>query len=64
MGLMTRFLPAPLLRHTLGTKLRHEGVDIVVIAELLGHSVEVARRYALPTEEERRAAIERLTTDE
>ncbi|MEU8270813.1 tyrosine-type recombinase/integrase, partial [Sphaerisporangium sp. NPDC049002] len=52
------------LRHTLGTKMRQEGVDIVIIAELLGHSVEVARRYALPTEDERRAAIEKLTTDQ
>ena len=52
------------LRHTLGTKMRQEGVDVVIIAELLGHSVEVARRYSLPTEDERRAAIEKLTTDE
>lgn len=52
------------LRHTLGTKLRREGVDIVIVAELLGHSVEVARRYALPTEDERQAAIEKLTTDQ
>jgi len=51
------------LRHTLGTTMRQQGVDVVVIAELLGHSVEVARRYALPTEDERRAAIEKHTTD-
>ncbi|WP_068922219.1 tyrosine-type recombinase/integrase [Planobispora rosea] len=52
------------LRHTMGTNLRKEGRDIVVIAELLGHSIETARRYTLPTEDERRAAIESLPTDE
>lgn len=29
----------------------------------LGHSVETARRYALPTEQDRQAAIERLLVD-
>ncbi|MER5622519.1 tyrosine-type recombinase/integrase [Streptosporangium sp. NPDC002544] len=52
------------LRHTLGTNLRRQGEDIVVIAELLGHSIETARRYTLPSEDERRAAIENLPTDE
>jgi len=52
------------LRHTLGTNLRRAGEDIVVIAELLGHSIETARRYTLPSEDERRAAIENLPVDE
>jgi integrase/recombinase XerC len=52
------------LRHTAGTTLTRSGVDLVLVAEILGHSVETARRYALPTREDRQAAIERLTTDQ
>ena len=52
------------LRHTAGTTMTREGTDIVIVAELLGHSVETARRYSLPTLEDRRKAIERLTVDE
>lgn len=52
------------LRHTLGTKLAREGVDLVTVAELLGHSLETARRYTLPTEADRQSAIELLTVDE
>lgn len=52
------------LRHTAGTTLTRKGTDIILVAELLGHSVETARRYALPTQHDRQAAIERLTTDQ
>jgi integrase len=52
------------LRHTAGTTMTRKGTDIVIVAELLGHSVETARRYSLPTFEDRRKAIERLTVDE
>ncbi|TYB71213.1 site-specific integrase [Nonomuraea sp. PA05] len=52
------------LRHTLGTKLAREGEDVVTIAELLGHSLETARRYTLPTDADRQAAIDKLTVDE
>lgn len=62
-GIREDFTPHT-LRHTLGTNMRRQGQDIVVIAETLGHSVETARRYALPTEDERRAAIENLPVDE
>ena len=41
-----------------------KGTDIVIVAELLGHSVETARRYSMPSLEDRRKAIERLTVDE
>ncbi len=41
-----------------------KGIDIILVAEILGHSVETARRYALPTHQDRQTAIERLTTDE
>lgn len=51
------------LRHTAGTTLTRAGTDIVLVAEILGHSVETARRYALPTEQDRQAAIERLPID-
>lgn len=51
------------LRHTAGTTLTRAGTDIVLVAEILGHSVETARRYALPTEQDRQAAIERLPVD-
>ncbi len=51
------------LRHTAGTTLTRAGTDIVLVAEILGHSVETARRYALPSEQDRQAAIERLPVD-
>ena len=51
------------LRHTAGTTLTRSGADIVIVAEILGHSVETARRYALPSEQDRQAAIERLPVD-
>lgn len=52
------------LRHTAGTTMARQGTDIVIVAELLGHSVETARRYSLPTHHDRQQAIERLTTDQ
>lgn len=51
------------LRHTAATILTRAGTDIVLVAEIFGHSVETARRYALPTEQDRQAAIERLPVD-
>ncbi len=36
---------------------------LVTELRILGRSVETARRYALPTHEDRHAAIGRLTTD-
>ncbi|KAB2340619.1 tyrosine-type recombinase/integrase [Actinomadura rudentiformis] len=52
------------LRHTAGTTMTRRGTDIVIVAELLGHSVETARRYSQPTLQDRQKAIERLTTDQ
>jgi site-specific recombinase XerD len=40
------------------------GEDIVTVAELLGHSLETARRYTLPTENDRQRAIRRIPVDE
>lgn len=52
------------LRHTTGTNLVRDGEDIVTVAEILGHSIETARRYSLPTEADKQRAIERLAVDE
>ncbi|WP_433697033.1 tyrosine-type recombinase/integrase [Nocardiopsis sp. CA-288880] len=60
------------LRHTLGTDLvRGRGdltttgpVDVVLVAELMGHAdLNTTRRYALPTEVDKTRALEVLTTD-
>jgi integrase len=49
------------LRHTFGTRLADAGVDIVKIAELMGHqSILTTRRYTHATDEGKRAAIARL----
>jgi len=52
------------LRHTAATTMTRAGTDIVVVAEILGHSMETARRYALPSPEDRHTAMNRLTTDQ
>ena len=46
------------LRHTFVTRLIRSGKDVVLVAELAGHrSFETTRRYALPTEADRAAAV-------
>ncbi len=52
------------LRHSAGTTMVREGVVIVTVAEILGHSVETARRYSPPTHADKQRAIEHLTVDE
>jgi integrase len=52
------------LRHTAGATMAQKGVDIAVVAELLGQAAETARRYREPTPHDRQKAIERLTIDE
>ncbi len=40
------------------------GVDIVLVAEVLGHSsLETTRRYSLPTEDDRAAPLELLVVE-
>ncbi len=52
-------LSAHVLRHTFVTRLVRSGTDVVLVAELAGHqSLETTRRYALPTEADRAAAVE------
>lgn len=52
------------MRHTMITKLVRSGLDIVVIAELAGHSrLETTRRYSLPTVHDKIRAVERLNYD-
>lgn len=61
-GLMSGIeLSAHDLRHCFISSLTRLGTDIVMIAELTGHSrIETIRRYALPTEEQKQAALEKL----
>ncbi|GAA4900955.1 integrase [Streptomonospora salina] len=59
------------LRHTFGTDLvRGRGdlasapVDVVLVAELMGHSdLDTTRRYTLPSEADKTAALDALTVD-
>jgi site-specific recombinase XerD len=58
-------LTAHILRHTLATNLLRAGVDIVVVAELLGHArLDTTRRYTLPTHADLEGAISHLPTDQ
>ncbi|WP_405876795.1 tyrosine-type recombinase/integrase [Streptomyces sp. NBC_00005] len=57
-------LSAHILRHTLATNLLR-GVDIVVVAELLGHArLDTTRRYTLPTHADVEDAVGRLPIDQ
>jgi integrase/recombinase XerC len=59
------------IRHTFGTDLVRgrgematEPVDVVLVAELMGHAdLNITRRYALPTDVDKARALEALTTD-
>ncbi len=52
------------LRHTCLTRLVRAGNDIVLVAELAGHArLETTRRYSLPSDADRQAAMDALTID-
>ncbi len=54
-------LSAHVLRHTCVTNLVRAGNDIVLVAELAGHRrLETTRRYSLPSQADRQAAMDRL----
>jgi len=49
------------LRHTAATKMIEAGVDIVTVSKILGHaSIQMTMRYAHPTPENMKRAVERL----
>ena len=52
------------LRHTFGTELTRSGVDLVTVAELMGHaSLETTRLYTRPSAADIQRAVDLLTTD-
>jgi len=52
------------LRHTCLTALVRQGTDLVLVAELAGHRrVDTTRRYSLPSEADRRMAMEGIQID-
>lgn len=58
-------LSAHVLRHTCVTNLVRGGNDLVLVAELAGHRrLETTRRYSLPSEADRQAAMEALELEE
>jgi len=49
------------LRHTAATKMIEAGVDLVTVSKILGHaSIQMTMRYAHPTPENMRRAVEKL----
>jgi site-specific recombinase XerD len=49
------------LRHSFISSLIRSGADVVIVAELSGHSrLETVRRYSMPTEEQKQIVLERL----
>lgn len=52
------------LRHTFATQLIRDDKDPILVAELRGHgSLDTTRRYALPAEADKAAALNALITD-
>jgi site-specific recombinase XerD len=52
------------LRHTFGTELTRSGVDIVTVAELMGHaSLETTRLYTRPSAAGLQRAVDLLTAE-
>jgi site-specific recombinase XerD len=53
------------LRHTFGTELTRSGVDLVTVAELMGHaSLETTRLYTRPSADDMQRAVDLLSADE
>lgn len=57
-------LSAHVLRHTCVTNLVRSGVDVVLVAEIAGHRrLDTTRRYSLPSEADRDAALESVIVE-
>ena len=62
--LVVRKLAAHVLRHTCVTNLVRSGVDVVLAAEIAGHRrLDTTRRYSLPSEADRDAALEAVIVE-
>lgn len=49
------------LRHTAATRMADAGINVVVIAEILGHGdIRTTKRYSHAMEEAKREAVEKL----
>lgn len=54
-----------MFRHTFASRLTRDGVDIVTVKELLGHSnISTTMRYAHSNDEAKRRAVRRLRSEE
>jgi site-specific recombinase XerD len=57
-------LSAHTLRHTAVTNLIRSGADVVMVAEIAGHRrLDTTRRYSLPSEADKDAALEAVLVD-
>ena len=57
-------LSAHVLRHTCVTNLIRSGADFVLVAEIAGHRrLDTTRRYSLPSEADRDAAVEAVLVE-
>ena len=57
-------ITAHTLRHTFGTSMVRDGVDIVTVAQLMGHArLETTRAYTLATQEDLERAVGSLPVD-
>jgi site-specific recombinase XerD len=57
-------LSAHTLRHTAVTNLIRSGADVVLVAEIAGHRrLDTTRRYSLPSEADRDAAVEAVLVE-
>jgi len=57
-------ISAHVLRHTCLTNLVRAGEDLVMVAEIAGHRrLDTTRRYSLPSQADRQAAMDRLQSD-
>jgi site-specific recombinase XerD len=57
-------LSAHTLRHTAVTNLIRSGADVVLVAEIAGHRrLDTTRRYSLPSQADKDAAVEAVLVE-